>query len=209
MSVTIQTFVNEQYNANTYLITNNLYDNSCYLIDIGNAERVLSTLKKHQEIKAVFLTHPHYDHISGINEIAAKFPDCKMYCSDYTKEALIDSKINLSFYHRTPVIYIGNKSIIITDKQTVALFDTVFLQVLATPGHNAGSLTFKIGQAIFTGDSFIPETAVVTKLKSGNKAQAQQSIARIRSFCLETDSIYPGHGKSMPSIKVDWDFYFL
>jgi hydroxyacylglutathione hydrolase len=209
MSVTIQTFVNVQYNSNTYLITNDLQDPSCYLIDIGNAQDVLNALKKHQYIKAIFLTHAHYDHIAGVNEIASTFPNCKIYGSAYTIEALADSKINLSFYHWTPVIYNGNNTIILEDEETLELFDTVALKVIATPGHNAGSFTFKIGQAIFTGDSLIPQIPVVTKLKSGNKFQAEQSISRIRSRCMPFDLIYPGHGKQIHSSKVDWDFYLL
>jgi glyoxylase-like metal-dependent hydrolase (beta-lactamase superfamily II) len=209
MAITIHTFINEQYNANTYLIKSGSTDSGCYLIDIGNAEGVLKALKIHEEIKAIFLTHAHYDHICNIHDIVAKFPNCIIYCSAYTKEAMSDSKMNLSFYHKTPIKYTGNNLKIIIDQENINLFKGLALEVLETPGHNAGSLSYRIGQAIFTGDSLIPYLATVTKLKSGNKVAAQNSIIKIKSKIALEDVVFPGHGKSYRATEINWGFYFL
>lgn len=207
MPIKIHVVTNEHFNANTYVIESNFNHKACYLIDIGNYDGVMSVLKKNQNIKGVFLTHAHIDHIFGVNEIVDQFPDCIIYCSKYTEEALKNAKLNLSFYHKNPIIYQGDAIEIINENSIINLYDTIELSVLETPGHNQGSLTFKIDQAIFTGDSLIPETAVVTKLKSGNKVDAQKSIAKIKNNCNPQDIIYPGHGRFFETAKVNWDFY--
>ncbi|MCW2120289.1 MBL fold metallo-hydrolase [Flavobacterium sp. 7A] len=207
MLIKIQAVTNEHFKANTYIIKSSTNETACYLIDIGNYDGVMNILEKNQYIKSVFLTHAHYDHICGINEIVNQFPECTIFCSKYTKEALQDSKVNLSFYHNTPVIYKGNNVRILTEEDTCDLFVNVKLTTLETPGHNEGSLTFKIEQAIFSGDSLIPETAVITKLKSGNKADAKKSIIKIRDNASKNDVIYPGHGNFFEANKINWNFY--
>ena len=207
MLLIVQTFVNEQYNANTYLLTDRSNDRDCYLVDIGTADGVLEVLQSHQKIKGIFLTHAHYDHICGIHEVITKFPHCKIYCSQYTKEALADAKINLSFYHNTPITYSGNNIEIVKEHDKIKIFEQLLLEVIATPGHNTGSLSFRINQAIFTGDSLIPEAAIVTKLKSGNKVEAKESVLKLKAICNFQTIIYPGHGKPINAVEVDWDFY--
>lgn len=207
MSVDIQTVINLQYNSNTYLLKSAEESAIIYLIDIGNAEAVFKALKKNQKITAIFLTHAHYDHICGISQIFAKYPDCLLYCSAYTAEALADSKLNLSFYHKTPVSYQGQNVIIINGDSKINLFNNLNLQVLQTPGHNAGSLSFIVDKYIFTGDSLIPEFPVVTKLKSGNKLQAVESIQKIKNLSTTPTTIFPGHGKSFLAVEIDWAFY--
>ncbi|WP_198008517.1 MBL fold metallo-hydrolase [Flavobacterium sp. ACAM 123] len=203
----IQVVTNDHFNANTYILKSNSNQNGCYLIDIGNYEGVIQLLEKNQYIKGIFLTHAHYDHICGINKIIDRFPHCKILSSSYTKEALRDSKMNLSFYHNTPITYNGNNIKVVDDQETLDLFQNDQLTILETPGHNKGSLSFKIGHAIFTGDSLIPDRAVITKLKSGNKVEALASIIKIKNNSKINDVIYPGHGESFEANTINWNFY--
>lgn len=207
MSIKIESKINLFFNANTYIIKSISNEKECYLIDIGNATDILNDLAHGQYIKGIFLTHAHYDHICGINQIIDEFPNCTVFCSEYTKKALADSKINLSFYHQTPITYNGNNIEVINEKESINLFHAINIEVIETPGHNEGSLTFKIEDSIFTGDSLIPGTPVVTKLKSGNKTQALSSIIKIRNSIAKNATVYPGHGASILVDEIDWDFY--
>lgn len=207
MPIKIQAVTNAYFNANTYIIKSSSNDNACYLIDIGNYDGVMKELENNEYIKGIFLTHAHYDHFSGINQIIARFPECFVYCSRYTKEALADSKMNLSFYQHVPTVFINDKIRVVSQADEIEIYPESHLEIWETPGHNKGSLSFKIDQGIFTGDSLIPETAVVTKLKSGNKADAYRSIVKIKDNASISDVIYPGHGKSFEAAKIDWNFY--
>lgn len=206
MRYSVQTFIQQDYNSNTYLISVE-QEQACYLVDLGNAKDAIASLQQHQYIKAVFLTHAHYDHIADIHYVLEKFPNCSIYCSLYTQEALADSKLNLSFYHGTPVAYSGDNVVVLYENDTLDLFQNQFLTVIATPGHNEGCLSFKFQHFCFTGDALIPQVKVVTKLKSGNKVAAKLSIDKIRQRLVDTDVVLAGHGAPFFKKDLDWDCF--
>lgn len=203
----ISCFKHEDFTSNTYLLTHPIFEQDVYLIDIGNSPAVLNALRPHQQVKGIFLTHAHYDHIYGINDILEKFPKCKIYCSEYAHRGLESEKLNLSFYHDYPVVYKGENVNVISDKMLFELYLGCSIRVFETPGHNEGSLSFKINNTIYTGDSLIPHFVVVTKLKSGNKTEAKKSIFKLKNLVRIGDIIYPGHGREYQSQEINWDFY--
>ena len=56
-----------------------------------------------------------------IGDVIEKFPNCKIYCSEYTRVALSDYKLNLSFYHGTPVIFMGEQINIVKENDNIPL----------------------------------------------------------------------------------------
>ena len=206
MRYSVQTFIQQDYNSNTYLISVE-QEQACYLVDLGNAKDAIASLQQHQYIKAVFLTHAHYDHIADLHHVLEKFPNCSIYCSLYTQEALADSKLNLSFYHGTPVAYSGDNVVVLYENENLDLFQNQFLTVIATPGHNEGCLSFKFQHFCFTGDALIPQVKLVTKLKSGNKVAAKLSIDKIRQRLVDTDVVLAGHGVPFFKNDLDWDCF--
>lgn len=205
--ITVNRFEHSDFTSNTYLIRHNLFDENVYLIDIGNSKDVLSVLTTQQKVKGIFLTHAHYDHICGINNIIDKFPECIVYCSEYAQKGLFSEKLNLSFYHLDPLVFKGNNVSLIFDGMSIELFPNYHLKVLKTTGHNKGSLSFVIDEGIFTGDSLIPGVPVVTKLKSGNKEEAKKSIQLIYQSLGSEKIIYPGHGPIFKNYDIDWNLY--
>lgn len=194
MGIVVRQISTKHYNANMFLMEDTLRSLECCLIDIGDAQSLFDVLRPEQQVRVLFLTHAHIDHIAGLKDLIARFPDCKIYASAYTKAALADSKLNLSFYHQKPIEFQMDPQGIVQHNAKILALPNGLVEVLETPGHNAGALSFKIAGGIFTGDSFIPGFKVVTKLKSGNQLQALKSIAMIMDAIGPEDWIYPGHG---------------
>lgn len=46
----------------------------------------------HIYISGVLLTHAHFDHIYGLNEIIALFPTTKVYTNEFGKRMLLNEK---------------------------------------------------------------------------------------------------------------------
>ena len=189
----VKKIVGKLLSSNMYL----LYDEGiadCYLIDIGDSSALAEELPDGMNVKGVFLTHSHFDHMAGINGLCDMFPDCKVYTSDYGQEALYSDKKNFSLYHEQSMVYVGENVCILHDGDSILLFDDVVLNVIATQGHCPSCLTYYNDEYVFTGDSYIPDVAVVTKLPKGNKKQAAESIEKIMKLA-ETRKVLAGHDK--------------
>lgn len=174
---------NSLFNSRSYRIGN-------LLIDPGDE------WDEANNIEAVLLTHAHFDHIYGLNRIVENNPDVKVYTNAFGAEMLSDPKKNFSFYHETPYVFDYKEKIVITeDLQILAFSDNTVAKAFFTPGHNPSCITWLIGDAVFTGDSYIPGIKVVTNLPGGNKLDALESIERILDISKDK-KIYPGHPAS-------------
>ena len=151
-----------------------------YLIDIGDFVAAQQLLPNDARVRGVFLTHGHHDHIAGINELKAAYPECVVYASEECQKMLASAKANLSYYveKASEIEYTGEVTLL-HDGDSIELFKGIHLEVIATPGHHPSCLSYLVGNYLFTGDSYIPGVKVVTNLPKGNKKQAEESLARI------------------------------
>lgn len=187
--IKIHQIVNSVFTSNTFVLMDKR--NNAYLVDIGDFDPILQLGVK--EIKGVFLTHAHYDHIYGLRELLERFPNCPIYTSEWGVEALASDKLNFSRYHGDPLIIKCENVKVLSERDRIELFDSITLDVFETPGHNRSCLTFKVGNSIFTGDAYIPGIKVVTTLPNANKMDAEASKERIVAMAQGLD-LYPGHG---------------
>lgn len=158
---------------------------SCFLVDIGDYALVRNQLLEFSEVKGVLLTHAHFDHIAGINDLLSEYPDLVVYTNEIGKEMLFSEKLNLSKYHEQPILYNGDKIHLIRDGEIIQLFEDEKITAMFTPGHNDSCITYYDKRHIFTGDSYIEGSPVVTKLPGGKKALAERSIQKILELCNE------------------------
>lgn len=195
--IKVHQIINSIFESNTFILT---YENKCWIIDIGDTDKISDFISDKYELKGVLLTHSHFDHIYGINDFHKKFPDCKIYTSEYGKIALKDAKKNLSFYHEQAIEYLEDNVQVLKEGDKIELFHNIYLEVLETPGHCPSCLTYYTDNYIFTGDSYIPNLKVVTNLPKGNKIQAQESLERIKELA-KNRIICPGHGKIFITVR--------
>jgi len=146
-----------------------------------------------EDITKVLLTHAHFDHIYGLNEVLKISPQAKVYTNKFGKEMLLNARKNMSKYHEMPFVFEHPESIVtVNDGDVVDLGGEITAKAVFTPGHNPSCITWIVGDALFTGDSYIPGIKTVTNLPGGNKQQATESEEIIRKLSVDR-TIYPGH----------------
>lgn len=185
--------VNSVFTSNTYILYEPHFPGAC-LIDIGDTESVKTYLVKHRLTAwKLFLTHTHYDHIYGLPELMKSYPDCRIYTSEFGKEALKSDKWNFSRYHNDPIIYEGSNIEITKEGDRTELFPGAIIETIETPGHDPSCLTYSVGTYLFSGDSFIPGVKVVTSFPRSNRSIAETSAQRIIKMA-KGCMLCPGHG---------------
>ena len=189
-SIIIQKVQNSLFDSCTYVLS--MGTSVCWIVDCGDVEPLVPLLKN-KHLNGVLLTHAHFDHIYGLNKLLEYFPGLIVYTNRTGYEALLNDKLNLSKYHETPFVFEEPKLIrIITDGDEIELDKGVTAKVIATPGHHPSCLSYIVGDAFFTGDSYIPGTKVVTNLPKGNKGQSLESLNKIMQLS-NNFTVYPGH----------------
>lgn len=144
-------------------------------------------------VRLILLTHAHFDHIYGLNDVLSISPNALVYTNEYGREMLLNAKKNMSYYHETPFVFEHPNLIrLVENGEEILLDDGLIAKAVFTPGHNPSCITWLIGNMMFTGDSLIPGIKTVTNLPKGNKLQALESEKIIKELA-KGKYIYPGH----------------
>lgn len=188
----IRKVINTVFSSNTFIVE--VAFKEWILIDCGDVKNIITDAHNQKAaILGVFLTHVHFDHIYGLNELLEAFPKLIVFLSENGRDALYSDRLNYSKYHGTPYVYNGNRLLFLRNKQ-VPIIGGTKIEVLDTPGHTQDSLSYVIGDYVFSGDAYIPGVNVVTSLRGGNKEQAENSVSRIKKILQPGMTLCPGHG---------------
>ena len=191
--IRVERIVNRLFASNTFAISES-GSKDVWLVDVGDTERVLDILPLKSNVRGVFLTHTHFDHLYGINQLYDAFPEMIVLVAEEGIANLYSSKKNLSKYHESPLEYKGAKVIGLHDRDRFELYSNAVLETIATPGHTPDSMAFLLeGKYLFTGDAYIPNVKVVSKLPGGNKKQALKSRDKLIQIG-QGKILCPGHG---------------
>ena len=183
--------LNDLYtDENTYFL---IEDGQAIVIDPGTNYEKIKEFSKDFEIKYIFLTHCHYDHISAVNEIVAE-TGAKICCSKECQEHIKDINISLTKMGLGVPLIIDNADIILSDGEEFD-FNNTKIKAIKTPGHTSCSTCYLMEDNLFSGDTLFFQNVGRWDLPTGNGEELIKSIKE-KIYTLSDDiKVYPGHGK--------------
>lgn len=181
--------------TNCYLLYREGSDEIIFVDPADNGEEIYKTLTgKGFYVKAIFLTHGHFDHIWG-SKALKELTGAPIYALEEEKELCMDAQSNVSAQVGRPFTITPENYMKDGEEITVA---GMTCRVIATPGHTAGSCCFYFEEdrILVSGDTLFKESVGRTDFPTGSSSAIVHSI-REKLFVLPDNVlVYPGHGES-------------
>jgi len=157
--------------SNAYLLVCQRTGESVIVDTPGDAGRILEQVKGTKP-RYILITHNHFDHLGALAELRSRL---QLPVAAHPADALPEPP-----------------DILLNDGDTLS-FGRIELTVLHTPGHTPGSVSFRTGKYLVSGDTLFPGGPG----KTGSPAALRQIIESITDKLLvlpDDVEVFSGHG---------------
>ncbi|MBQ0008939.1 MAG: MBL fold metallo-hydrolase, partial [Firmicutes bacterium] len=186
--------------CNCYVMYN--ANNDAFLVDPGYSlnNGLIDHIKKlNKNIKAILITHGHYDHIYALKDVLELYKDAKVYILRDEKDFLVDPSLNLTDkdYNELGIETFSfmPQNIEFLDDGDIINVVGYEIKVIATPFHTKGSCCYYVEseKVLFTGDTLFYTTIGRSDLPTGSNKTISSSLKKLVGLP-EGIKVYPGHG---------------
>lgn len=179
--------------VNTYLAVDE-ETNKGIIVDPGGYNPNLTKTVREQgiEIEYIVLTHGHSDHICGVNEHKAEFPNAKVVA--YKDEASMLADPNYNQSTAFGAAYTVTADLLVNDGDVLPL-GNLTMKFMHTPGHTEGGMCIYIAQAgvLFSGDTLFRQSIGRTDFPGGSFRDISESIRKKLYVLPDETHVFPGH----------------
>jgi hydroxyacylglutathione hydrolase len=177
--------MNDSWLSNTYLIGDVAGGEGAFVDAGGPVGPLLEAVDRHAlSITHVLITHHHHDHVAELGDLLERFPDAAVLAHPD---------------ERVPGV---NETIQPGERVQVGELE---VEAIPTPGHTKGMLSFRVGNAVFTGDTlFKGSVGGVRAPGHTTYADLKESIMdRLMKLPPDTD-LLPGHTDAT-TVAEEWE----
>lgn len=165
-----------KWKNNVYLVTNTASRKSVLIDPSWEADKIESAINgSGSELSAILLTHSHWDHVNLVPHFIRKY-HVPVFIGENEPTAENLKLFDIQKVKDGEVLIIGNMEI----------------KTYETPGHTAGSICYRIGDFLFTGDTVFIEGCGICD-SNEDACKMFESIQRLKREIPESTMIFPGH----------------
>lgn len=192
------------------------YGSNCWLVISGDEfviidpspglDSMLSRIEQRglnvKKLKYVLLTHGHFDHITGADDIR-EVSGAPLAVHEYDADCLTDPMKNAYKYFFREDLILKPAEKILHDND-VLHFGTEQLKIMHTPGHTMGSVCYISDTAVYSGDTLFDLGIGRTDLQGGDPSEQLESLRKLKELDPALE-LYPGHG-SLSTMQKQFDY---
>jgi len=142
------------------------------------------------DLKAILLTHTHFDHVGAVAPVA-KATGAPVYCPKLEVGVLQDIMSYVPWAGFGPFeSWDPEETVAGGERLQLAGFD---IDVIFTPGHSPGHVTYAVEDALFSGDVLFEGSVGRTDLPGGDWPTLARSIESLLERHPDEQRVFPGH----------------
>lgn len=188
----IQKFVTGIISTNCYIVSNEDTKEAVVIDPAACPPSILRYIEEEGlKVRAIFLTHGHFDHTMGLDGFLEKF-DVPVYAHEMEENILKEPSLNLSGSYTSG--YSFSKASYVQDGKVLSYAGYDFV-VLHTPGHTPGGVCYYVEKekVLFSGDTLFQNSVGRTDFPGSSMSELVRGI-REKILTLPGDvKVYPGH----------------
>ena len=144
------------------------------------------------EVAAILLTHAHFDHVWGCNQLR-ELAGVQVFAFEDEKDLCESAKLNVSEDVGRP--YTVTVDWYLKDGETVTIEGMEF-KVIWTPGHTQGSCCyyFEKDNILISGDTLFEGSCGRSDLPTGDGKLLSRSLKERLMILPDETMVFPGHG---------------
>lgn len=173
--------------VNCYIVSNGT---DAVVIDPGDEYENIINGAQGKKIKAVLLTHGHFDHTGAVNKFQKD--GAEVYVSKNEEHMLSDGYSCLAEPFGFPFNKIQADHIF--DDGDILEIANMTFKVILTPGHTTGSVCFLADDILFSGDTLFQGSVGRWDFPGGDFEVLTSSIKEKLYALPENTVVYAGHG---------------
>lgn len=188
----VEIFVTGIISTNCYVVSNEETKEAVIVDPAAYPKKLKSYLQENElQVKAILLTHGHFDHIMGIDGVLEDY-QVPVYVYEDEAELIADPILNESNTYTNGYTY--DKAEYIREGQILKLIGYEF-QVIHTPGHTSGGVSYYVASenVLFSGDTLFHGSVGRTDFKTSSMSALIHSIREKLFFLPDETVVYPGH----------------
>jgi hydroxyacylglutathione hydrolase len=171
--------------SNTYLVGDVAGGEGAFVDAGGPVAPLLEAVDRRAlAVTHVLLTHHHHDHVAELGELLERFPDAKVLAHPDERVPGVNATIQPG-----ERVQVGELEV----------------ETIPTPGHTKGMLSFRIGDAVFTGDTLFKGSV------GGVRAPGHTSYADLKTSIMDRlmalppeTHLLPGHTDAT-TVGEEWE----
>jgi len=190
----IEVTADRRFGTNSYLVVDD--DTHDAVVIDSNLEPALvvdTARERGANVRAILLTHTDLDHIAGLHELREAFGPIPIAVHDAERDVLDQGRpLRREF---GPIATRVDNLASLADGEPYRAGSLKF-EVLHTPGHSPGGVTFKIDGFLFTGDALFAGSVGRSDFANSNSAALLEGIRSKLLTQPDEMIVYSGHGSA-------------
>lgn len=181
--------------TNLYVVSENGHG---FIIDAVEKSDLVTDYIKNNGIQIDFIlqTHTHFDHVLGLEYYKNLF-NVDVYASSEAIDIANDKNYNLAYDYDDLYVPIDRY---LNDDEIIKNFN---IKAIKTPGHSLDSISYIVGNVLFSGDTLFKLSIGRTDFPGGDYDTIINSINEKYRVLDSNMEVYPGHGEKT---TLDYEF---